>query len=83
MSSDAAPLGFDRLFVRPVQVGRMWLPPPGLLVLASIGAIFLLVVAVYRWPFPQDELSYYIGARRLIDGLAVPVPVGQLRAALQ
>ena len=78
MSSDAAPnaapLGFDRLFVRPVQVGRMWLPAPGLLVLASIGAIFLLVVAVYRWPFPQDELSYYIGARRLIDGVPLYDP---------
>ena len=52
----------------------MWLPAPGLLVLATIGAIFLLVVAIYRWPFPQDELSYYIGARRLIDGVPLYDP---------
>ena len=55
-------------------VGRMWLPAPGLLVLAVIGAIFLIVVAAYRWPTPADELSYYIGARRLIDGVPLYDP---------
>ena len=74
MSSDTRSGTLDRLFVRPVQVGRMWLPAPGLLVLATIGAVFLLVVAVYRWPTPADELSYYIGARRLIDGLPLYDP---------
>lgn len=74
MRSDAAVGALDRLFVRPVQVGRMWLPAPGLLVLSTIGAVFLLVVAVYRWPTPADELSYYIGARRLIDGLPLYDP---------
>jgi alpha-1,2-mannosyltransferase len=38
------------------------------------GAVFLLVVAVYRWPVPADELSYYIGARRLIDGVPLYDP---------
>jgi hypothetical protein len=74
MRSDTPAGTLDRLFVRPVQVGRMWLPAPGLLVLATIGAIFLLVVAVYRWPTPADELSYYIGARRLIDGVPLYDP---------
>jgi len=73
MSSDATAL-LDRLFRRPVRLGRIWLPAPGLLVLALIGATFLLVVAVYRWPVPADELSYYLGARRLIDGLPLYDP---------
>lgn len=64
----------DRLFRRPAMIGRLWLPAPGLLVLATIGAVFLLVVAVYRWPVPSDELSYYIGARRLIDGVPLYDP---------
>jgi hypothetical protein len=74
MSSEAVAGGFQRLFVRPVRFGRLWLPAPGLLVLSTIGAMFLLVIAVYRWPFPQDELSYYIGARRLIDGVPLYDP---------
>lgn len=74
MHSDAGTRLLDRLFVRSVQVGRLWVPAPGLLVLAVIGAIFLLVVAVYRWPTPADELSYYIGARRLIDGVPLYDP---------
>ncbi len=78
MRSEAAPTALDRLFVRPVQFGRMWLPAPGLLVLATIGAVFLLVVAVYRWPTPADELSYYIGARRLIDGLPLYDPTATI-----
>ncbi len=57
-----------------MMVGRIWLPAPGLLVLAVIGAIFLIVVAAYRWPTPADELSYYIGARRLIDGVPLYDP---------
>ena len=74
MSSEAVAGGLNRLFVRPVRFGRLWLPAPGLLVLSTIGALFLLVIAVYRWPFPQDELSYYIGARRLIDGVPLYDP---------
>ena len=77
-SDDAGTTGgaslMDRLFRRPVRFGRVWLPAPGLLVLSTIGAIFLLVVAVYRWPVPADELSYYNGARRLIDGLPLYDP---------
>lgn len=57
-----------------MTAGRVWLPPPALLFFAVIGAILLLVVAVYRWPVPADELSYYIGARRLIDGVPLYDP---------
>ena len=64
----------DVLFRRSVLIGRVWLPAPGVLVLAAIGAVFLIVVAVYRWPAPADELSYYIGARRLIDGVPLYDP---------
>ena len=74
MSSDPPSGLAATLFSRPVRFGRMWLPAPGLLVLAMIGATFLLVVAVYRWPTPADELSYYIGARRLIEGVPLYDP---------
>ena len=74
MSSDPSSDLFATLFSRPVRLGRRWLPAPGLLVLAMIGAIFLIVVAAYRWPTPADELSYYIGARRLIDGVPLYDP---------
>lgn len=74
MSSERGAGTVDRLFRRPMMIGRLWLPAPGLLVMAMIGAVFLLVVAVYRWPVPADELSYYIGARRLIDGVPLYDP---------
>jgi len=74
MSSERGAGTADRLFRRPVTIGRLWLPAPGLLALAMIGAVFLLVVAVYRWPVAADELSYYIGARRLIDGVPLYDP---------
>ncbi len=62
------------MFRRSIAVGRIWLPAPGVLALATVGAVFLIVVAVYRWPVPADELSYYIGARRLIDGVPLYDP---------
>jgi hypothetical protein len=42
--------------------------PWWLLVLAAIGACFLLVVAVTRWGAPSDEYAYWLAARRLIEG---------------
>jgi hypothetical protein len=38
------------------------------LVLAALGASFLLVVAVNRWGVGGDEHAYWLAARRLIDG---------------
>lgn len=64
----------DRAFRRPLTRGAIWLPPPGILALAMIGASLLLIVAVYRWPVPADELSYYNGARRLIEGVPLYDP---------
>jgi hypothetical protein len=64
----------DRAFRRPLTRGAIWLPPPGTLALAMIGASLLLIVAVYRWPVPADELSYYNGARRLIEGVPLYDP---------
>jgi Glycosyltransferase family 87 len=57
-----------RLFRRPVSSGRMTLPPPGLVALATIGGILLLVVAVTRWATPSDEHAYWLAAHRLLDG---------------
>jgi alpha-1,2-mannosyltransferase len=38
------------------------------LVLAAIGASFLLVVAINRWGIGGDEHAYWLAARRLIEG---------------
>jgi hypothetical protein len=38
------------------------------LVLAAVGASFLLVVAVNRWGVGGDEHAYWLAARRLIEG---------------
>jgi hypothetical protein len=40
----------------------------GLIVLAGIGASFLLVVAVNRWAIPGDEHAYWLAARRVLEG---------------
>ena len=57
-----------RLFAQPVSTGRLTLPPPGLVALATIGGILLLVVAVTRWATPSDEHAYWLAAHRLLDG---------------
>jgi hypothetical protein len=67
-----------RLFTKPMTVGTRTLPPIGLVVLAAIGAMLLLVVAISRWAVPTDELAYWLGAQRLAAGeplydLSVPV----------
>jgi hypothetical protein len=56
------------LFDRPLRVGLLTLPPPGLVALAMIGAMLLLVVATARWAVPTDELAYWLGAERLAAG---------------
>ena len=50
------------------------MPPPGLLVLATIGALLLLDVAVYRWATPSDEHAYWLAARRLAAEAALYDP---------
>lgn len=64
----------DRLFARPLRVGRLTLPPPGLLVLAALGAVLLVTVASLRWGGLQDEHAYWLGAQRLASGLPLYDP---------
>ena len=59
-----------RALSEPSVVGRLTLPPIGLVVLAAIGAVLLLVVALNRWATPSDEHAYWLAARRLADGAA-------------
>jgi hypothetical protein len=56
------------LLTAPIEVGRMRLPPIGIVVLAAIGAVLLLVVAVNRWATPSDEHAYWLAAQRLLAG---------------
>jgi glycosyl transferase family 87 len=63
-----------RLIVEPMPLGRMALPPLGLIVLAAIGAVFLVVVATSRWASPNDEHAYWLAGQRLLDGLPLYDP---------
>ena len=67
----ALPATGRRLLTEPLAVGRLTLPPPGIVVLAAIGSVLLLVVAVTRWATPSDEHAYWLAARRLVDGVAL------------
>jgi glycosyl transferase family 87 len=60
-----------RLFSEPLAVGRLTLPPIGLVVAATVGAIFLLVVVTTRWFEPTDEAAYWRAAERLASGQPV------------
>jgi Glycosyltransferase family 87 len=62
------------LLTAPATIGGRRYPAIGLVLLAVIGASFLLVVALGRWGAPQDEHAYWLGARRLIDGLPLYDP---------
>jgi hypothetical protein len=60
--------------VEPMPMGRMALPPLGLILLAAIGAIFLVVVATSRWASPNDEHAYWLAGQRLLNGAALYDP---------
>jgi alpha-1,2-mannosyltransferase len=62
------------LLSAPSTIGGRRYPAIGLVLLAVIGACFVLVVAAGRWGAPQDEHAYWLGARRLIDGLPLYDP---------
>jgi hypothetical protein len=49
-------------------VGGRRFPPPVLVLLAGIGAVFLIVVATTSWSVGSDELAYWRGAERLLAG---------------
>jgi Glycosyltransferase family 87 len=52
----------------PRQVGRLTMPSPLLVVLAAVGGVLLLVVAVNRWAVPSDEHAYWLASQRLLAG---------------
>lgn len=70
-------LAVRRLFSEPMAVGRLTLPPIGLVVAAAIGAIFLIVVVTARWFEPTDEAAYWRAAGRLASGQPVYDPTAQ------
>ena len=56
------------ILLQPTEIGRLRLPPLGLVLLAAIGGALLLIVAVNRWATPSDEHAYWLAARRLLEG---------------
>lgn len=63
-----------RPIVTPVRVGTRRLPPLGLVLLAGVGAVFLLVVATTSWRDFNDEHAYWLAASRLAGGEALYDP---------
>jgi Glycosyltransferase family 87 len=57
-----------RLFAEPISIGRRQLPPLGLVVLATVGALLLVVVATGHWAQPNDEHAYWLAGQRLLHG---------------
>ena len=70
-------LALRRLFSEPLAVGRLTLPPIGLVLAATVGAILLLVVVTTRWFEPTDEAAYWRAAERLASGQPVYDPTAQ------
>ena len=54
--------------LEPIEIGRLRLPPLGVVLLAAIGGALLLIVAVNRWATPSDEHAYWLAARGLLEG---------------
>jgi hypothetical protein len=63
-----------RLIVEPMPMGRRALPPLGLILLASVGAVILVVVATSRWASPNDEHAYWLAGQRLLNGMPLYDP---------
>ena len=63
----------------PLRVGGRVFPPPIQIALATIGGYLMILVAVTRWAYPQDEHAYWLAGQRLLSGLplyALSDPVG-------
>lgn len=63
----------------PLRIGRLVFPTPIVIALATIGFMFLTVVATTTWATPSDEHAYWLAGQRLLEGqplYALSVPVG-------
>lgn len=63
----AADAAWNALTTSPTVLGRR-VPPIGLVLLATIGAMVLVIVAMNRWAAPQDEHAYWLAGQRLLAG---------------
>jgi hypothetical protein len=63
-----------KLLTAPSTIGGRRYPAIGLVLLAAIGASFLLVAATRSWIGPEDEHAYWLAAHRLLDGLPLYDP---------
>lgn len=52
----------------PVRAGDRTLPPPALVLLATVGLVMLAVVGGTKWADPWDEQAYWNAARDLLAG---------------
>ena len=50
------------------RIGSLRLPPIWLVILATIGAVFLTVVATTDWKRYNDEVGYWLAGSRLLHG---------------
>jgi hypothetical protein len=72
----AAPVvALRRLFAEPIPIGGRQLPPLGLVVLATVGALLLAVVATGHWAQPNDEHAYWLAGQRLLHGEPLYDPI--------
>lgn len=55
-------------FTSPIVLGERRFPSPVLVLLAAIGAVLLLVVAMSSWSTGSDEQAYWRAAQRLLAG---------------
>ncbi len=58
----------------PTTIGGRRYPAIGLVVLAAIGATFVLVIADRSWSGGQDEHAYWLAAQRLLNGQSLYDP---------
>lgn len=56
------------LLARPVTVRGRTFPPPLLVLLAAVGATFILGHAAPMWAEPRDDLAYWLAGRRIAAG---------------
>jgi len=63
--------GLAQRLVMPVVIGRRRFPSVGLLVLATIGASLLLILAATEWRHLNDEYAYWLAGSHLAAGTQI------------